>query len=187
MNLETVLKLKEAADKHHQTMRGVLLGAVEAPHFEVNVDPKQRLEQRYQILSQRLEGLSRFVQDPHHPGWQVTPGVQVASVEASPTPSVWLRFRRAFTGAGRDVFPGVLVADYFDMTGEGAFDLDEPPVGFKADLGKVLATERISLEDLPLDSPYRDRQFGEDPRTAEQRMTLMEQAVDLYQQGLALQ
>lgn len=125
MNLEMVLKIKEAADRHQRSMRGILLGALKRPDFEVNVDPEQTLEERYNLTSQRLEGLARFVNDSRNPGWQVTPGVLIATIANSPTPDVWLRFRRTFTsastGKGREAIPGVLVADYFDMASRGSF------------------------------------------------------------------
>lgn len=181
MDREAVLKIKELYDRQREGVRGVLLGAVKPPDAEKS---QLTLRQRYENLNARLEEITRFYPDYDDPAIQVTPAVDVAEVGGSTTPRVMMRFVRYMPDSARG--PGSMYAEFFDASADGgtSIGLEKPMVGFLADLGQLIAREHISASEL--DFPYDGLLPGEDPRTPEQRMTLMEQSLQQFEQALSV-
>ncbi len=188
MDRETLREIKRAYDEHTQRVRGILLGAVQAPNVEAGRSALP-LSQRYALLAGELEEAATFYSDYKDPYWQVTRSVVLFATsspgpEEGPAPRVAMRFRRNMLRASEG--PTIIVAEFFDIPDDGSSpDLDRPGVGFLAERGQLIASEYVSVVEIPEDSPYRQTWPGEDPRTPEDRMTQLELSYAQFVEALA--
>ena len=184
MDLKTAERIKAETNRYNQVLRGILLGAVESPAKDAGPETLS-LEDRYNALCKTLADQTKFRVDYNDPSWRTAPAVCLNPADNhggdGPT-KLMLRFRWRENNSRRG--PDIVYAELFDSKVDGATFLHEPYNGFPGDAGQMLAIEYIARSELPEDSQFIDAlQPGEDPRTPEQRMTLVEQSLSMYLQA----
>jgi len=177
MDREAALRVKRVRDHHNEELSSILAGLVASATVEAQGSPPS-LEERYDELVGKLRRVTQFFPD-QVAGWWTTDAVTINFADEGPLPKLQLRFRwwEELSGAR----PATIIAEWSHVPEGCSRHFEDASDDFAGSSGQVLATECVSWNEMPTDSPYRGSLLpGSDPRSPEDRMLLIHQSYDEF-------